>query len=186
MVLRVDGETGFVGGINLIDDRIDLHHGRTELPRLDFAVQPGGPLAEAMAHAIRAMWSRAWFGRPAGAALAAAGRPSGAPGAGADPADVRTRRSPHLPPLLEQTLAPVQAAFVVRDNIRQRRTIERAYIDAIRQARERIWLISPYFYPGQEFRRALCSARRCGVQGAAADAGQAGPPHRRDGRTGAL
>lgn len=162
----VDGETGFVGGINLIDDRIDLHHGRTELPRLDFAVQLRGPLAEAMAHAIRAMWSRAWFGRDWQQELRSlllAGHPVRR--ARALIRQMRlTRRSPHLPSLLEQTLAPVQAAFVVRDNIRQRRTIERAYIDAIRQARERIWLISPYFYPGQEFRRALCRAARRGVQ----------------------
>jgi cardiolipin synthase len=52
----------------------------------------------------------------------------------------------------------------VRDNLRQRRTIERAYVDAIRSAQHRIWLICPYFYPGQEFRRALCKAARRGVQ----------------------
>ena len=39
----VDGEVGFVGGINLIDDRIDLRHGIDDAPRLDFAVALRGP-----------------------------------------------------------------------------------------------------------------------------------------------
>jgi cardiolipin synthase A/B len=53
---------------------------------------------------------------------------------------------------------------VLRDNLRQRRTIERAYIDAIRAARGQVDLISPYFYPGHAFRRALRDAARRGVQ----------------------
>ena len=32
-VCVVDREVGFVGGINIIDDRIDLRHGRSEVPR---------------------------------------------------------------------------------------------------------------------------------------------------------
>jgi cardiolipin synthase A/B len=64
----------------------------------------------------------------------------------------------------QQDLPPVCAAFVLRDNLRQRRTIERAYIDAIRSAREQVDLISPYFYPGHAFRRALRDAARRGVR----------------------
>ena len=41
----VDDEVAFVGGINIIDDRHDLNHGWTELPRLDFAVEVRGALA---------------------------------------------------------------------------------------------------------------------------------------------
>jgi cardiolipin synthase len=62
-----------------------------------------------------------------------------------------------------ETLAAVRVAFVVRDNVRQRRTIERAYIDALRRARERVDIVCPYFYPGREFMRALRSAARRGV-----------------------
>jgi cardiolipin synthase len=58
----------------------------------------------------------------------------------------------------------VRAAFVLRDNLRQRRTIERAYVDAIRGATQRVDLITPYFYPGQRFRRALKDAAKRGVQ----------------------
>ena len=57
----VDGEVGFVGGINLIDDRIDLHHGASEQPRLDFAVELRGPVVQAVGQAARAVWTRAWL-----------------------------------------------------------------------------------------------------------------------------
>ena len=39
----VDGEHAFVGGINVIGDRVDLNHGDTEQARLDFAVALRGP-----------------------------------------------------------------------------------------------------------------------------------------------
>ena len=48
----VDDPAGFVGGINLIDDRIDPHHGTSELPRLDFAVRVTGPLVADAQHAV--------------------------------------------------------------------------------------------------------------------------------------
>ncbi|MFM2120817.1 MAG: cardiolipin synthase ClsB [Pseudomonadota bacterium] len=59
----VDGRIGFAGGINLIDDHIDLRHGRSEAPRLDYAARVEGPAAQAIAQATRAIWSRAAFGR---------------------------------------------------------------------------------------------------------------------------
>jgi cardiolipin synthase len=52
----------------------------------------------------------------------------------------------------------------VRDNLRQRRAIERAYVEAISQARERIDIACPYFYPGRLFRRALRRAAARGVR----------------------
>ncbi|MDE1929869.1 MAG: cardiolipin synthase ClsB, partial [Burkholderiales bacterium] len=61
-------------------------------------------------------------------------------------------------------LQPVRAALLVRDNLRQRRTIERSYIDAIRAAQQRVDLAVPYFYPGRLFRRALRNAAQRGVE----------------------
>ena len=61
-------------------------------------------------------------------------------------------------------LPPVHAAFVVRDNLHQRRAIERSYIEAMRGARQRIDIACPYFYPGRAFRRTLRQAARRGVQ----------------------
>jgi len=52
----------------------------------------------------------------------------------------------------------------VRDNLRQRRAIERAYIEAISRARARVTLVTPYFYPGRSFRRTLTRAAARGVQ----------------------
>lgn len=67
----VDGERAFVGGINIIDDRMDLHHGETEQPRLDFAVALCGPAVQPVAQAVRAVWTRAWLGRDFGEELLA-------------------------------------------------------------------------------------------------------------------
>jgi cardiolipin synthase len=61
-------------------------------------------------------------------------------------------------------LPPVQAALVVRDNVLQRRAIERAYVQAIGQARQHIDIACAYFYPGRAFRRALRRAAARGVQ----------------------
>ncbi len=163
----VDGERAFVGGINIIEDRRDLNHGQTELPRLDYAVALRGPVVQPVAQAARAVWTRAWLGRDFGEELLALVR---------SPEPVarlrRLARRLKMPRGLRrraglqagQDLAPVCAAFVLRDNLRQRRTIERAYIDAIRAAREQVALITPYFYPGHGFRRALRDAARRGVR----------------------
>ena len=62
--------------------------------------------------------------------------------------------------LAGEFLPAMQAAFVVRDNLRQRRAIERSYIHALEDARTRIDIVCPYFYPGRIFRRTLRSARK--------------------------
>jgi cardiolipin synthase A/B len=161
----VDGQVGFVGGINVIDDRNDLNHGFAEAPRLDFATELQGPVVAAVEQSARAMWSRAALGADWRDELASLAR-------SAEPV-ARVRRvasrlrilPPSGPPTLGMTqLPPVRAAFLVRDNLRQRRAIEHAYIEAISRARERVEIICPYFYPGRLFRRALQRAAKRGVQ----------------------
>lgn len=174
----VDGSTGFVGGINVIDDRNDLNHGWSEAPRLDFAVQVHGPLAAAIEQTARAIWSRAALGADWREELLTIAR-------SAEPV-ARARRMVNrlriLPPVtdgrrgwlrrlarprvdaLEAELPPVRAAFLVRDNLRQRRAIEHAYIEAIERARERVDVVCPYFYPGRVFRNALERAASRGVR----------------------
>ncbi|MEY8688967.1 MAG: cardiolipin synthase ClsB [Leptothrix sp. (in: b-proteobacteria)] len=164
----VDARIGFIGGVNLIDDRIDLNHGPTDQPRFDFAVQAVGPVVLAMTQAVRAMWSRAWLGhdwRAQALALLRTGQPL---------RELRALwRQWRMPRPLQAVghdaqaiaaMAPMVAALVVRDNLRQRRTIERAHIDAMQRARQRIWLITPYFYPGSDFRHALREAAARGVE----------------------
>jgi len=156
-----DGEIAFVGGINLIDDRHDINHGWVDRPRLDYAVAVRGPLAAAVHATARAMWARAhlWRGwreemrqlarsaQPVNEALAMVRRLRGA---------LRDEQ--------RQDSRPMRAAFLVRDNLRQRRAIERSYVEAIRHAKARVDLAVPYFYPGRMFRRALRNAAGRGVQ----------------------
>ena len=165
-----DQDVAFVGGINLIDDRHDLNHGWTDAPRLDFAVELRGPLVSSVHDAVRAVWSRAQLGRNWGDELAKELRDLAkgpAPvGRRLDHALQRLRRlrTVRSNPQGTDELQPVRAAFIVRDNLRQRRAIERSYIQAIRAARTRIDLAVPYFYPGRSFSRSLHRAARRGVQ----------------------
>jgi cardiolipin synthase A/B len=157
----VDERVAFVGGINVIDDRNDLNHGPSEAPRLDFAVQLHGPLAMSVQSATRAIWVRAQLGHGWREEVRLLAR-------SAAPVDetvkllrrLRTRAGDGELPEVPQ---PMQAAFIVRDNFRQRRAIERSYIEAIRSARQRIDIAVPYFYPGRTFRRVLRQAAQRGV-----------------------
>jgi cardiolipin synthase len=149
--------------IGIIDDRYDLHHGRTDMPRLDFAVALRGPVVAPLAQTARALWTRAAFGQEWREELLALAR-SAEPVAGARALLQRLHILPRAVAHDPATLPPVRAAFVVRDNLRQRRAIERSYIDALEQAERRMDIVCPYFYPGAPFRQALRRAARRGVQ----------------------
>ncbi len=161
----VDQQVAFVGGINVIDDRHDLHHGWTETPRLDFALELRGPLAASVHAATRAMWARANLGHGWREEVRSLAR-------SAAPVEdtvrlMRTLRMPRnkaVPPPVPELLPPMRAALIVRDNLRQRRAIERSYVEAIRAARERVDIAVPYFYPGRAFRRVLRQAAKRGVR----------------------
>ncbi len=158
------GLVAFVGGINLIDDRHDLNHGWVDQPRLDFAVELQGPLAAQARATTRAMWARAHLARHwrrEFRAAAASERPVGE--------TVALLQQLRGPLALEREDGaddprPVRAAFLVRDNLRQRRVIERSYVEAIRRARASVDIAVPYFYPGHSFRRALRQAAQRGVR----------------------
>lgn len=166
-LMAVDGQTAFVGGINIIDDRFDQTHGWVDQPRLDFAVQLHGALVQQVQQVAQGMWTRAALGRDWRGEIADLARTS-------QPV-VRT-----LQLLRELRTTPegthgqtsarsrlheaVDLALVIRDNVRQRRSIERTYIEAITRARTRIDLACPYFYPGRAFRRALRRAADRGVR----------------------
>jgi cardiolipin synthase A/B len=159
-----DGRVAFVGGINLIDDKHDIQHGWGHAPRLDFAVALQGPLAEAVHAATRAMWARAHLWRTwRDEMLALAKSPQPVTQA---LARVRQLRAATAFDISAEAagLQPMHAAFLVRDNLRQRRSIERSYLEAIRHAKKRVDLAVPYFYPGRSFRRALRDAARRGVR----------------------
>jgi len=160
----VDGELGFVGGVNLIDDRHDLRHGWTEAPRLDFSVALRGPVVQRLEHSVRALWSRAALGADWREELSQIAR-SAEPVARARRVLQRLRIGPRLAPAdAGAPLPPVRVAFLMRDNLRRRRAIEQAYVQAISRARQRVDIACPYFYPGRLFRRALCRAAQRGVR----------------------
>ncbi len=167
----IDQREACIGGINLIDDRYDLHHGWSDRPRLDYAVELRGPVITPMLHAARALWTRAQFGRDWRDELPAL------PKSAHDLQrfrrfkrmldQARMRLSPREQGRLEQAAQLQQGArcaFVMRDNLRQRRTIELSALQAIRQARQSIDIVTPYFYPHRAIRLALRHAASKGVQ----------------------
>jgi cardiolipin synthase len=150
----IDGRIAFVGGINVLDDRWDPNHGALEHPRLDYAVRLGGPVAASVDAAMGRLWWQVAVARaPLRAAGAARPRPVASGTAiGADPViDARPRRG-------------VRAMLVLRDNLANRRAIERAYLKALGGARREALIANAYFFPGRRFRRALILAARRGVR----------------------
>ncbi|MDR0481399.1 MAG: phospholipase D-like domain-containing protein, partial [Gallionellaceae bacterium] len=57
-----------------------------------------------------------------------------------------------------------QVMLLVRDNLRNRRRIEQAYLSAIANARHEILLANAYFLPSRNFRQALRQAAERGVK----------------------
>ncbi|MFO7559537.1 MAG: cardiolipin synthase ClsB [Desulfobacterales bacterium] len=138
-VVVVDRKFAFVGGINIIDD-MDTP-GQTS-PRYDYAVSVEGPLVKKIHASARRVWSRVVWTRL---------RPGWGPG--------NDRQSPST-----ESKGHMRAAFLVRDNVRHRRDIEDAYLQAIEQAQFEIILANAYFLPGLNFRHALLDAAGRGVR----------------------
>ncbi|MGB0126193.1 MAG: cardiolipin synthase ClsB [Rhodocyclaceae bacterium] len=136
-VAVVDGCVAFVGGINIIDD---MHTPGHTPPRYDYAVRVQGPLLGPIHRSSRRVWdlvSWANFKR-------------------------RFRVRNGVVPVTRHH-GDVRAAFVMRDNLRHRRDIEEAYLDAIAGAESEILLANAYFLPGRRFRHALFEAAARGV-----------------------
>lgn len=155
----VDERIGFCGGINILDDYHDPNHGALAHPRFDFAVQVSGPLVAEMLHAMVRLWLRLVAVRRLRPAELAATMASLDAATGVPPARAgRGRRGP------SRAVRTVRAALLLRDNVRHRRDIERAYRKAISAARREIIIANAYFVPGGKMRRALVMAARRGVK----------------------
>ncbi|MCC6198368.1 MAG: cardiolipin synthase ClsB [Burkholderiales bacterium] len=135
---HVDREVAFVGGINLIDD---MNTPNQKPPRLDFAVRVRGPLLGPIVQSMQRLWALVEL--------------------------VQLERS-EVPLFPDPVAVPPEgrqtAKFVVRDNLRYRRHIERAYLAAIRTAKQEIIIANAYFFPGVRFRHALIAAAQRGVK----------------------
>jgi cardiolipin synthase len=152
----VDRRVGFCGGINVLDDYHDPNHGPLQAPRLDFAVRVRGPLVHRMHEAMDTLWRRIVAMRKLRQAQLTGSflslRMSG------------TRAAVAPPARLSHGLPRAKAALLLRDNVRNRAAIERAYLRAIGRAREEIIIANAYFVPGGRMRRALVNAARRGVR----------------------
>ena len=139
-----DGQLAFIGGINIIDDHNlpDPLRGRLG-PRFDFAVACEGPIVQAIALAVRRLWWQLDLVGLRGATR----RP-------------RLEDIPRQPPID----GGVPASLLLRDNVRNRHAIERAYLDAFERARERVTIANAYFLPGRRFRAALLALAARGVR----------------------
>ncbi|MBH1957369.1 MAG: cardiolipin synthase ClsB [Burkholderiales bacterium] len=161
----VDEQIVFCGGINVLDDFYDPNYGQLEAPRFDFAVAVTGPLAAEATDAMALLWWRVQAGYSARQRhLNEAWEKFKAAGYGgrtdanrlAPPADSGLAAVPVLP--------RPKAALVLRDNLRNRHSIERAYRKAIGGAHHEIIIANAYFLPGGKLRSALMKAARRGVR----------------------
>ncbi|TCS74081.1 cardiolipin synthase [Sulfuritortus calidifontis] len=134
----IDARLAFVGGINIIDD---LNGPAMTAPRYDYAVQVEGPLVARVHQAARHLWQLVQWSR----------------------LHVRALQEPWLTPQPGKA-GDQRAEFLVRDNLRNRRRIERSYLWAIGHARAEILIANAYFLPGRRFRHALLDAARRGVK----------------------
>lgn len=165
----IDQRVVFCGGINVLDDLYDPNYGELKAPRFDFAVAAMGPIAAEAADAVALLWWRVQAGYSARQShLSAAWDKFKAAGYGgrttasdlanaADPASNHDLASPGITP-------GAKAALVLRDNLRNRSSIEKSYLKAIGKAHHEILIANAYFVPGGKLRRALVGAARRGVK----------------------
>ena len=136
-LVQIDGQIAFIGGINIIDD---MHTPNHTPPRLDFAVKVEGPVLPYIVFTMKRVWALVQLIQFKQS----------------DVSIFLDRKSGHI-------VGKQVAKFVIRDNLRNRRAIERAYLAAIRTAKQEIILAHAYFLPGIRFRRALIDAVQRGV-----------------------
>jgi cardiolipin synthase len=151
----VDNTVAFCGGINILDDFHDPNFGALDAPRFDFAVRVTGPIVGHIDTTMQVLWRRLQAVR-----------------------DLRQHklqeavqtflsaksRSASTPEIIAPTAVSKSAALVLRDNLRSRTRIERAYLRAIGAAQHEIIIANAYFVPGFRLRQALVAAAGRGVR----------------------
>jgi len=140
----VDREVAFLGGLNINDDLLSDRNPAIVLPapRWDFAVRVVGPLVVAAHLEVEQQWTLLGG------------------------LNLRYRWEKFREKWLRSLAGrggPMLAALVVRDNLRNRRTIQRAYLKALGGVRNKALLVTPYFAPGRKLRRGLAAAAARGV-----------------------
>jgi cardiolipin synthase len=142
----IDQRIAFLGGLNINDDFLADDGSAAPLPaaRWDFAVSVSGPLVQAIHTEVLAQWERL-EPRPLITRLQSIR------------AYVSNRQA-------WRAVEVAEAAFVVRDNLRNRQAIQRALLQALGRARSSALLVTPYFAPGRKLRKAMIHAAQRGVE----------------------
>jgi cardiolipin synthase len=142
----IDQRIAFLGGLNINDDLIADDGSAAPLPaaRWDFAVGVSGPLVQTIHAEVLAQRERLGH-RPLRTRLQSIR------------AYVSNRQA-------WRAVDVAEAAFVVRDNLRNRQAIQRALLQALGRARSSALLVTPYFAPGRKLRKAMIHAAQRGVE----------------------
>ncbi len=158
----LDGRVAFCGGINVLDDFLDPNHGTLSEPRFDFAVRVTGPLVRDVHEVVTQFWwrmqtasnvrnrdfSAAWVALQEAVGLEWEDEPE----------------ATLLPQAADPKGRSAKADLLLRDNLRHRSSIERAYRKAIAGARQEVIIANAYFLPGRKLRQALIHAAQRGVK----------------------
>ena len=150
----VDCVVGFCGGINILDDYHDPNHGALSSPRFDFSLRVQGPLVQQMHTTMQRQWAR----------IEALGQLKKAQLGGAFGMWRAGYQAPMRPAPTREDASNARAALLLRDNLRNRTAIEKAYLRAIGRARSEVIIANAYFVPGGRMRRAIVNAAKRGVQ----------------------
>ena len=144
-ILVVDDDSGFVGGLNIADHYADVTDGGAGWHDIHCRVR--GPVVHELTSLFRRVWT---YG---GGASFSTRRPRTQTPVLADPTSAPSPTS----------IVPVYARLVANSLIRRRGSFRRAYLTAIRHARESIEIANAYFLPDRGVRRALYRAAARGV-----------------------
>lgn len=131
----IDGRIAFVGGINILSD----DDGEGFAPRYDYAVQVAGPIVADIQQTLARQWRyTSWV-------------------------QLKKQLFKSYLQVQPRETGSALARLLVRDNARNRRTIEKWYIDAIQTATSEIIIANAYFLPARRLRQALMQAAERGV-----------------------
>ena len=144
-IVVIDHQVAFVGGINIISDlhSDDGDPSQLPFPRWDFSVAIEGKLVSRIHKEIEAQWLKT-------GKLEILKR-------------LQIARDLRRHPRLHFTHEGL-AALVIRDNLRNRNTIQKSYLKALGNAKKNAILANPYFSPGRKIRHALMRAAQRGVE----------------------
>ena len=152
----IDKTLAFCGGINILDDFYDPNHGTLPAARFDFCVRVTGSLVPAIHQVTNQLW-----GQLAAHELGMRKIPERMLTA------LEKFKQKQAPRKFKSSLSSQKlkyADLVLRDNVSNRSAIERAYLQAIGEARRSIVIANAYFLPGAKLRKALINAANRGVK----------------------